>query len=163
MRFAWSTRVLTSCAALLVCIGFLVTWGARFHKELAHFAPVSTNATSSENSNDGSGWKYSKPRDAENYGLSHAQCRAAFPLLFVEIDKSVLARGEKKISYEELNSRKLVDGMGRAIIYNGEVSLLISSSLKIDRKLIRLPCIICSSMLSNLKACSTLLRVQRRP
>lgn len=60
-------------------------------------------------------------RDGDNHGLSGEQCRAAFPKLFVEIDKSVRARGEKKISFKEVDSRPVEDGMVRGVIHHGEV------------------------------------------
>jgi hypothetical protein len=76
-------------------------------------------------------WEFIANRDGDNYGLSDEQCRMAFPKLFVEIDKSVATRinANKPITWKELNSRKLADGMVRGIVDRGEVSFFIHSSL----------------------------------
>lgn len=69
-------------------------------------------------------WQFAADRDGNNYALNAEQCLAAFPKLFTEIDKSVKLRKEAKnpITFNEINSRKtLGQGMGRAMIYKGEV------------------------------------------
>lgn len=66
-------------------------------------------------------WEFIVERDANDHGLSEKQCRRAFPKLFVEVDKSAALRAENHITYEELNSRAVEDGMGRAMIYRGQV------------------------------------------
>jgi hypothetical protein len=67
------------------------------------------------------GWEFKVERDGDNYGLTDEQCQAAFPKLFVEIEKSVEARKGNPISYKEYNSRELEKGMVRGIIFEGEV------------------------------------------
>lgn len=60
-------------------------------------------------------------RDGSNHGLSEEQCRSAFPKLFFQIDKSIALRQDKPITFRELDSREVDDGMVRAIIDRGEV------------------------------------------
>jgi hypothetical protein len=67
-------------------------------------------------------WEFRVERDGQNHGLSDAQCRSAFPKLFIEIDKSAEPRRESRLSYKDLDSREVEDGMVRAIIDRGEVS-----------------------------------------
>jgi hypothetical protein len=66
-------------------------------------------------------WEFIVERDGNNHGLSEEQCRAAFPKLFVEIDKSASLRTENKVTFKDLDSRNVEDGMVRGIIDRGEV------------------------------------------
>lgn len=66
-------------------------------------------------------WEFKVERDGDNYGLTDEQCQAAFPKLFVDIEKTVKARKDYPISYKEYNSRNLEKGMVRGIIFEGEV------------------------------------------
>ena len=66
-------------------------------------------------------WEFDPARDANNHGLSEEQCRIAFPKLFVEIEKSADERTNGSISYEEVDSVEIEDGMVRAVVFNGEV------------------------------------------
>lgn len=76
-------------------------------------------------------WKFDVNRDGDNYGLTDHQCDSAFPKLFVEIEKSVALRKDNHITFEELDSRPVTDGMVRAIVHDGEVC--ISNKLEIPR------------------------------
>ena len=67
-------------------------------------------------------WEFHALRDANDHGLSDEQCRAAFPKLFVELDKSAEGRRERKITSKEVNGMSVEDGMVRAIVQDGEVS-----------------------------------------
>lgn len=67
-------------------------------------------------------WEFVVERDGGNHGLSGEQCRAAFPRLFVELEKSALLRRERGFSFRDMDSREVEDGMVRAIIDRGEVS-----------------------------------------
>jgi len=80
----------------------------------------STSITPQNGSNNT--WEFRVERDGQNHGLSDEQCRSAFPKLFLEIDKSAGLRRESPISYKDLDSREVEDGMVRAIIDRGEVS-----------------------------------------
>ncbi|KAJ6186629.1 hypothetical protein N7519_007930 [Penicillium mononematosum] len=61
--------------------------------------------------NSSAGWDFVVERDGNNHGLSEDQCRIAFPKLFVEIDKSSALRENKLVTYKELDSRTVDDGM----------------------------------------------------
>lgn len=74
----------------------------------------------------GGDWEFVAERDANDHGLSEEQCRRAFPKLFVEVDKSALLRADNHITYKELDSRSVEDGMGRAMVYRGQVCWLPS-------------------------------------
>lgn len=76
--------------------------------------------------NSSAGWEFVVERDGNNHGLSEDQCRIAFPKLFVEIDKSSKVKEDKLVSYKELNSRTVDDGMVRGIIDRGEVSEILT-------------------------------------
>ena len=67
-------------------------------------------------------WEFKVERDGQNHGLSDEQCQSAFPKLFVEIIKSADLRREARLSYKDLDSREVENGMVRAIIDRGEVS-----------------------------------------
>lgn len=67
-------------------------------------------------------WEFVVGRDGRNHGLSEEQCLIAFPKLYIEIDKSALLKQETPISFKELDSRDVEDGMVRGIIDQGEVS-----------------------------------------
>ena len=67
-------------------------------------------------------WEFVAERDALNHGLSDDQCRLAFPKLFVEIDKSASLKQETRITYKDLDSREVENGMVRAVIDQGQVS-----------------------------------------
>jgi hypothetical protein len=58
-----------------------------------------------------------------NHGLSDEQCQLAFPKLFVEVDKSASLKREARITYKDLDSREVEDGMVRAIIDQGQVGV----------------------------------------
>jgi hypothetical protein len=66
-------------------------------------------------------WEFVAQRDALNHGLSDEQCQTAFPKLFVEVDKSVSLKRDARITYKDLDSREVEDGMVRAIIDQGQV------------------------------------------
>ncbi|KAJ5555792.1 hypothetical protein N7535_008224 [Penicillium sp. DV-2018c] len=80
--------------------------------------------------NSSAGWEFVVERDGNNHGLSEDQCRIAFPKLYLEIDKSSSLRTDKQISYTELNSRTVDDGMVRGIIDRGEVSVAFTLQFK---------------------------------
>nr|BAV69316.1 putative glycosyltransferase [Penicillium brasilianum] len=69
-------------------------------------------------------WEFVVERDALNHGLSDEQCQFAFPKLFGEIEKSVLLRQGTRITYRDLDSRDVEDGMVRAIIDRGQLYIV---------------------------------------
>ena len=66
-------------------------------------------------------WEFVVSRDANNYGLSREQCNAAFPKLFVEIDKAVKEREGRNITFEEIDGRDMGNGEVRALLHDGQV------------------------------------------
>jgi hypothetical protein len=72
-------------------------------------------------------WVFVTERDAENYGLTEEQCGLAFPKLYVELEKSVRQREANRsmITLKEVQSRRLDDGMVRAMVYRGQVSTVL--------------------------------------
>lgn len=68
-------------------------------------------------------WQFNVEHDGHYHGLSEEQCRIAFPKLFGEVDKSAQLRQDKHITFEELDSRNVEEGMVRGIIEKGEVCL----------------------------------------
>lgn len=66
-------------------------------------------------------WEFVVERDADNHGLSEEQCRIAFPKLYFEIDKSAAFRENNPITFKELDSIPIEDGMVRGMIHHGEV------------------------------------------
>ncbi|CAI7594111.1 unnamed protein product [Penicillium bialowiezense] len=75
-------------------------------------------------SSNSSGWDFVVERDGNNHGLSEDQCRIAFPKLFSEIDKSSQLKANTRISYGELDSRAVDDGMVRAIVDRGQLYIV---------------------------------------
>ena len=66
-------------------------------------------------------WKYTYGRDDVDEALHPALCDAAFPGLFEDIDRAVKLRKDDPITPEHLANMKMYNGMGRAMIYDGEV------------------------------------------
>lgn len=128
----WQSQTLwfrcLSAGALLTLFILMLTLPTRDH-DAAKYAtrPHSQSAAAGSADGSGEGWEFVVERDGDNHGLSGEQCRAAFPKLFVEIEKSVKARGEKKINFKELDSRPVEDGMVRGVIHHGEVFLFFPS------------------------------------
>ena len=53
--------------------------------------------------------------------LSDAQCDAAFPDLFREVDRAVTWRKDNHVTIKEMDKVPFVRGYARAIIYDGDV------------------------------------------
>ncbi|KAJ5155187.1 hypothetical protein N7492_007990 [Penicillium capsulatum] len=66
-------------------------------------------------------WEFTTARDADNLGLSEEQCLAAFPKLYTELDKSASLRKGDPITFEDVNSRVMLEGMGRLLIDQGQL------------------------------------------
>lgn len=69
-------------------------------------------------------WTFQYGRDGRNEGLDRDQCRTAFPALFEEITRATRfwsTRTGKISTKERLDAVELKDGMGRALIYDGEL------------------------------------------
>ncbi|KAK2804030.1 hypothetical protein FQN51_002560 [Onygenales sp. PD_10] len=89
------------------------------------------NKTAAEDTdNGGKEWEFVVERDGDNYGLSRGQCQKAFPKLFLEIEKAVVARQGRKITFDEINSKPLKRSMVRAMIYQGELYVIGFEDMK---------------------------------
>lgn len=66
-------------------------------------------------------WSFDYRRDARNYGLSSEQCHAAFPKLYLEIDRAVAYRRLDMISLEDVETAWRGDGIVRAMIWDNQV------------------------------------------
>jgi hypothetical protein len=87
--------------------------------DCAHNQLVSPHAAKDEDRP----WVFHYPRDADNYSLDRAQCQAAFPGLFQDIERGRAFRKSMgtKVSEQELSSFELSKGMVRALVFNAEV------------------------------------------
>lgn len=106
-------------------------------------------------------WEFVVERDGNNHGLSEEQCGIAFPKLFGEIDKSTSLKRDNQISFKELDSRNVEDGMVRGIIDRGEVSRADASCFRMkddtcQRPLTATPLLISSCTSSTSPQCPPL-------
>ncbi|OQE00421.1 hypothetical protein PENVUL_c052G09400 [Penicillium vulpinum] len=67
-------------------------------------------------------WSY--PRDRDNLLLTSDQCDAAFPELFVEIERAKKVRASKPITITELDSIQPKNGYVRAMIYDMQLYII---------------------------------------
>ncbi|KAI1978859.1 hypothetical protein LOZ53_002808 [Ophidiomyces ophidiicola] len=133
-RLTYTSQHHIIIASVCLFLGFfsLYLYAAGFHEESRYTTdPHTTKGHQlADNINDLGLWEFVATRDADNYGLSRAQCHSAFPKLYVEIQRSVSERQAKKITYEELNSTRLEDAMVRAMVYNGELHVIKFENMK---------------------------------
>lgn len=111
VTFCVLTFLIISARQFTASPGQYVLKSARPSCPPAHPAPNNTT------------WEFDVQQDGHSHGLSEAQCRIAFPKLFGEIDKSAEMRQNKHITFQDLDSRNVEEGMVRGIIANGEVGL----------------------------------------
>lgn len=80
--------------------------------------PSSSNKSSST-------WTYEYGRDNHNLSLSKDQCNLSFPGLFQDIYRGIeYWRQLGGVTYEDIEATPLKNGMARAIIHNGELSVV---------------------------------------
>jgi hypothetical protein len=60
-------------------------------------------------------------RDSKNLLMNGAQCDAAFPDLYKEIDRAVAYRQDNHITLDEINKIEKVRGYTRALIFDQQV------------------------------------------
>ncbi|KAE8394812.1 glycosyl transferase family 90-domain-containing protein [Aspergillus alliaceus] len=111
----------------LIAITFLI-FSTRYSAEIAKYAlkgPVGQPPLTSRPTfwNDSS-WEFEVKRDGNDHGLSEEQCRAAFPKLFVEIDKTASLREDNPIQFKDVDTLTVEDGMVRGIIEQGELYIV---------------------------------------
>ncbi|KAF9886562.1 hypothetical protein FE257_011334 [Aspergillus nanangensis] len=126
----WARFLVTGALLSLSLLAFLV-YNGHFSTNAAAYIrkPVSTEDTTQHSaqscsSNSTAEWIFEVERDGDNHGLSEAQCRSAFPLLFTELEKTSDARKDNPITYNELEELPVEDGMVRAIIDKGELYIV---------------------------------------
>lgn len=126
-----SFRFLATGAIVSLFVLTFLFFAQESRDSASHYIPKSHTPTQLESEcsiptpqNGSNIWEFKVERDGQNHGLSDEQCRSAFPKLFIEIDKSANLRRESPLSYKDLDSREVEDGMVRAIIDRGEVSQL---------------------------------------
>ncbi|KAL5357372.1 glycosyl transferase family 90-domain-containing protein [Aspergillus floccosus] len=119
-------RCLTTGALLsLAFIAFLV-YNSQFSTNATKYVakPSGPPHSSPSCANGSANWEFEVQRDGDNHGLSDEQCRAAFPKLFVELDKSASFHEENPIRFQDLDGMAVEDGMVRGIIENGELYIV---------------------------------------
>ena len=80
-------------------------------------------------------WEYQYGRDDRNEGLTDSQCTVAFPGLFEDVDRaSKHWQGDGNFTSSDLDSIRLVYGMARAMIHNGELYVIESKSKGEDHR-----------------------------
>nr|OQO25545.1 hypothetical protein B0A51_06864 [Rachicladosporium sp. CCFEE 5018] len=80
-------------------------------------------------------WKYEYGRDDRNAGLPEQQCWTSFPGLFEDISRGARYWNENGgISRQALDSVKLVAGMTRAMIFDGDLYVVSTNSKGEDHR-----------------------------
>lgn len=93
----------------------------------------SSNSSSSASSN--SAWNYEYSRDSRNLGLSEAQCHAAFPGLSEDIHRAVeYWRKRGGITKNDLENTRLMHGMARVILHNGDLYVVAAQAKGEDHR-----------------------------
>ena len=114
----------TGAVCSLIAVTFLI-FSTRYSAEVAKYAlkaPVKQSPLSfPPTCRNDSSWEFQVEKDGNDHGLSEEQCRAAFPKLFVELDKSASFRESNPIQFKDVDSMTVEDGMVRGIIDHGEV------------------------------------------
>jgi hypothetical protein len=71
-------------------------------------------------------WLFESERDARNIGLNTEQCNAAFPDLYLEIDRAVgvWQKREHTISQEDIDIKWRGDAVMQVLIYDNQLRIL---------------------------------------
>ncbi|KAJ5183851.1 hypothetical protein N7492_001467 [Penicillium capsulatum] len=119
-------RFLTGAAVTFCVLTFLIISGQHFMGSPAVYILKSSRPScpSTHPVPHNASWAFDVEHDGHNHGLSEAQCRIAFPKLFGEVDKSAEMRKDKHITFHDLDSRNVEEGMVRGIIENGELYII---------------------------------------
>ncbi|KAB2580669.1 KDEL motif-containing protein 2 [Lasiodiplodia theobromae] len=133
-------RILYAGAAAVATVFVIATasWHVN-HRSIFHDPAYFETVRLSE----GYKWQFDPKRDALNYGLTDEQCNAAFPDLFMELDRAQDFFSENKIQYKDIHlstEAELNDhwnGKTRAefhiMIYNGELIVIDEAKGEPDR------------------------------
>ncbi|KAI9665505.1 MAG: hypothetical protein M1831_001647 [Alyxoria varia] len=117
------TRRRLAFLLLAVIILAIVFVNVRYSSEVQHgFVSISDNVKSRLPG----GWEFDTDRDFENYALTEAQCEAAFPGLFADIEDRVERRRDRPISREELTKpdEEWPQYSVLAMIYDGKLYVI---------------------------------------
>ncbi|PYI09655.1 hypothetical protein BO78DRAFT_394838 [Aspergillus sclerotiicarbonarius CBS 121057] len=125
-------RFLATGAVLSLIITTFFIFGTRYSSDVAKYAlktslkpaPQSCSHLPQLTPVNDTTWKFVVERDGDNHGLSDTQCRLAFPKLFIELDKSASQREGSRITFKELDSLEVEDGMVRGIVDRGELHIV---------------------------------------
>lgn len=84
----------------------------------------------------GEEWQFDHERDGFDFGLSDAQCDAAFPGLFEEVHRAIGVRFKQQsnITLAELDAIKIEQGHVRAMIVDGKIRVLESRHTNPDHR-----------------------------
>lgn len=115
-------RTIYLAALALTIITLLTFYSAPISSRRTTTTTTTTTKTATSSGHKGE-WDWDWRRDAGNLLMTDEQCGAAFPGLFVEIERAMDTRKENKITFEELDAIKPQYGYGRAMIYDQQVSL----------------------------------------
>lgn len=86
-------------------------------------------------------WNYK--RDADNLMLDSKQCEQAFPGLFEEIERPVKDRMHSHITVHELDSVPKQNGFVRAMVYNQQVGIKLSTASELTTRSFRIWSLTC--------------------
>lgn len=75
------------------------------------------------------GWEFDLRRDGEDYGLSDAQCQAAFPKQYWDIDTMTARFKNRHITREQLDEQSN-DKAVKAMIFDGELYIISAAELE---------------------------------
>ena len=118
------TRRRSALLVLLALVLSVVFVNHRYSSEVKHgLHSISDNVKSKLPG----GWEFDASRDFENYALTDAQCDAAFPALFANIEDRVERRRDRPITREQLTKpdHEWAPGNVHAMIYDGKVRALL--------------------------------------
>lgn len=116
-------RTIYLAALALTIITLLTFYSAPISSRRTTTTTTTTTTKTTTSSGHKGEWDWDWRRDAGNLLMTDEQCGAAFPGLFVEIERAVATRKGNKITFEELDAIKPQYGYGRAMIYDQQVSL----------------------------------------
>ncbi|KAL4892578.1 glycosyl transferase family 90-domain-containing protein [Aspergillus ambiguus] len=122
---SWTRCLATGALLSLVLLAFLVYNRQFSTSDLKYVVkPPFQQHSSAACTNASAEWEFDVGRDGDNHGLSEDQCRAAFPKLFVETDRSASFREAKPIQFRELEDLVVENGMVRGLIKDGELYIV---------------------------------------
>lgn len=120
INFARNRQYLVLASCTLIVLGLFIYWRP-YSPNKSSIIGSSRPSTDTKLSGVQSHGEWSYPRDRDNFLLSQDQCDAAFPELFVEIERAKNERSSNPITFEEIDSIQPKNGYIRAMIYDQQV------------------------------------------